>query len=269
MKQITNKELKNTIFELAEVANILWQRGRAERNAGNISVNINHLVSDSDYQTDRDAYFELGSAYPELANHYFLVTGTGKRMRDLARKPLKNALIIRMNKRADGYWIISQKALHKNFKPTSELATHLGIHQMIQHRGSDEKVVMHAHVSELIAITQSPHYCSAEELNKLIWGMHPETMIFIPKGVGFVPFVMPGSQEIATETIKAMAEHDIVLWEKHGIFAIGGSVLDTFDSIDIVSKSVRIWFMCKSAGIEPQGLDDKKLQELKKLAANF
>lgn len=269
MKKPLNKKVEGIIMEVAEVADYLWQRGWAERNAGNISVNINHLITDDFKYDENDSYFDLSTSYPLLANHYFLVTGTGKRMRDLARQPLKNALLIRLNEQGNGYWILSQKERAHNFLPTSELPTHLAIHQMIHEKGSDQKVVMHTHVSELIAITQIPDFCHADKLNHLIWGMHPETMVFIPDGIGFVPYVIPGSEAIAKETLKALQNHDIVLWEKHGIFAIGGSVFDTFDNIDIVSKSVKIWFMCRSAGFEPQGLDQEKLDALRVLAANF
>ena len=39
-----NKALKGVIRETAEIAGYLWQRGWAERNAGNISVNITDLM---------------------------------------------------------------------------------------------------------------------------------------------------------------------------------------------------------------------------------
>jgi rhamnulose-1-phosphate aldolase len=38
-----NKKLKTIILETAEIAGYLWQRGWAERNAGNISVNITEI----------------------------------------------------------------------------------------------------------------------------------------------------------------------------------------------------------------------------------
>ena len=45
MKQIQkNKKVKKILFEVSEVADYLWQRGWAERNAGNISVNIDHFI---------------------------------------------------------------------------------------------------------------------------------------------------------------------------------------------------------------------------------
>lgn len=265
----SNKLLKGLINEIAEVAEYLWQRGWAERNAGNISVNISDIVPDTTEDFNEYPFISLQLAYPKLAGGYFFVTGTGKRMRDLARKPMKNALIIKLNSEADGYWIISQKLNVDNFMPTSELPTHLGIHEMIAERGSIEKVVMHTHANELVTLTHAKEFCDQEILNRLLWSMHPETMVFVPKGVGFVPYILPGTVDIAVETLKALQNHDVALWEKHGVFAIGKSVSDTFDVIDILAKSARIFFMCRSANIVPDGLTDNQLAELKILAANF
>jgi len=265
-----NTPLKEIIFEVAEIAEYLWQRGWAERNAGNISVNISELVA-KDFDGLNDyPFFELTNDYPELSDKYFFVSGTGKRMRDLAREPLNNALLIRLNKQGRGYWIISgKKNAVGNFKPTSELPTHLGIHQLIQQRASTEKVVIHTHANELVALTQIREFCNEEKLNKLLWGMHPETMVFVPQGVGFVPYVTPGTEQIAIETLKALQNHNVVLWEKHGVFAIGESVFDTFDTIDILGKSARIFFLVNGSGYKAEGLDDEQLKILKELSANF
>jgi rhamnulose-1-phosphate aldolase len=92
--------------------------------------------------------------------------------------------------------------------------------------------------------------------------MHPEAMTFIPKGIGFVPYTVPGSVEIAKKTLQEFEKHEVVLWEKHGVFAIGNGVFEAFDNIDIVSKSAKIWFMCKQAGFQPEGLTDDQLKEL-------
>ncbi|MFZ4547747.1 MAG: rhamnulose-1-phosphate aldolase [Bacteroidales bacterium] len=264
-----NKAFKSIVHEIAEVAAYLWQRGWAERNAGNISVNINEIGCSEISDHSQFPFFELPATYPNLANCCFLVTGTGKRLRDFARKPMNGMLVIKLNELADGYWILSQQAGPDNFLPTSELPTHLGIHQMIAQRGSAENVVMHTHATELIALTQAKEFCNEQNINKLLWGMHPETIIFIPKGVGFVPYSLPGSMEIATETLKSLQNHDVALWEKHGVFAIGNSVGETFDVIDILAKSARIFFMCRSANIAPEGMTDTQLAELKLLAANF
>jgi rhamnulose-1-phosphate aldolase len=271
MKELlkNNKALQQLIRETAEIAGYLWQRGWAERNASNISVNITDVFQVEISEYSSFPFYTLPISYPKLSGKYFLVTGTGKRMRDLARKPLKNTLIIQLNVGATGYWIISQKIDEVNFMPTSELPTHLGIHQMVAERGSLEKVVMHTHAHELVSLTHSKEFCDEVTLNKLLWSMHPETMIFVPKGVGFVPYRLPGSAEIATETLKVLQNHNVALWEKHGVFAIGKSVGDTFDIIDILAKSARIFFLCRSANIVPDSFTDGQLAELRKLAENF
>lgn len=264
-----NKELKNIIRETSEIARYLWQRGWAERNASNISINITELIQQEFSEPDSFPVYTLPISYPKLAGSYFFVTGTGKRMRDLAKKPMKNALIIQLNEDASGYRIISRKTDGEFFLPTSEFTTHLGIHQMIAERGSAEKAVMHTHAHELVTLTHAKEFCDQEVLNKLLWSMHPETMIFVPKGVGFVPYILPGSLEIAAETLKVLQKHDVVVWEKHGVFAIGKSVADTFDLIDILAKSARIFFLCRSANITPDSFTDDQLADLRKLAEKF
>jgi len=265
-----NPALNDIIFEVSEIAEYLWQRGWAERNAGNISVNISDLVGVGVQSLDDFPYFDLINHYPELASGYFFVSGTGKRMRDLAREPLSNALIIHINEEGTGYWIISKdKASAHNFMPTSELPTHLGIHQMIARRGTAEKVVIHTHANELVALTQIKEYCNQEAVNNLLLGMHPETIVFIPDGVGFVPYVTPGTEQIAEETIKVLENYKVALWEKHGVFAIGESVFDTFDLIDILGKAAKIFFLVKSSGHQPDGLSKEQLAILKELSSNF
>ncbi len=264
-----NKAIERIVLQVAEVAQYLWQKGWAERNAGNMSVNIDDLVN-KDVETEGSPVFRLGKAYPELANKLFFVTGTGKRMRDLARNPLENALFIRLTGRGDAYHLLATSEENKyQLRPTSELPTHLGIHQMVAREGRREKVVMHTHANELVALTQNPNIKSTEALNRILWGMHPETMVFVPKGVGFIPYFLPGTQEIAGPTIEMLKMHDIVLWEKHGVFAIGQEILDTFDNIDIICKSAKIWFMCKQAGFEPEGLTEVQLDDLRELVKKF
>lgn len=262
-----NPELEKTIQQVGEIASYLWKKGWAESNAGNISVNVHDLITGTEFG-DLTEYpvFNLSAVYSELAGKYFFVTCTGKRMRDLARAPMNNAIIIRIAEDGASYSMISQcKSATCELRPTSELSTHLGIHQLIARRGSKEKVIIHTHVNELIALTHNPNFKSAEILNRMLWGMHTETMVYVPKGIGFVPYILPGSQAIAFETINKLQYHDIVLWEKHGVFAIGESVSDTFDTIDIIAKAAKIYFMCKNAGFEPEGLSTEQLDELKEL----
>ena len=262
-----NKKIAKTIKEVAGLADYLWQKGWAERNAGNISVNLSEMMTDTDMELELDHFpmFQLERSYENLADLYFFVTGTGKRMRDLAQNPMKNACIIKINRKGNAYHIISMSKRNLyNFRPTSELPTHLTVHNLLVATGSKNKAVVHTHPNELVAMTQIPRFQSTNELNRTLWGMHPEAFVFVPRGAFLVPYILPGSQKIAEATIEGFkAGHEVVIWEKHGAFAVGETVSDAFDMIDILAKSAQIWFLAKQSGNEPEGLNEAQLKELK------
>jgi rhamnulose-1-phosphate aldolase len=250
---------ESLINDIAEVAGYLWEKGWAERNAGNISVNITgYLPSSLLNQPALCPQTKLPKAFPALSNQYLFVTGTGKRMRDLARKPFDNAAIIRINPAGDAYDIIAEQPI----APTSELPAHLSIHSWMKECRPSYKVVLHTHPTDLIALSQTARYKDEATLNNLLWGMHPETLIVLPKGVGVVPYEVPGTMEIADLTLRALKNHDLVIWEKHGCLAIGENLIDAFDAIDTLSKSAQIFFYCQTADLEPEGLTQQNFKDL-------
>ena len=89
--------LKQEIDKIAEVTGYLWQKGWAERNGGNITVNVTEFMDDECKAlpaiSEKKA---IGMTLPQLKGKYFYCKGTGKRMRDLAREPMQNGSIIRI-----------------------------------------------------------------------------------------------------------------------------------------------------------------------------
>ena len=249
-------EIENIYTEISEVAVLLHNNGWAEKNAGNFSVKLNSQII-----ANENELANITGDYSNLCNCEFVFSGKGRRMRDIACNPAHNTVILKINSTGTAYSYIKDNGI----VPTSELYTHLAIHNMIAKRGSNEKVVMHSHVTELIAITQFEEFCNQDMLNSILLKMHPETIMFIPKGIGFVDFAMPGSQEIAAATIESLKKHTIAIWEKHGVFGIAPSLNDCYDLIDIVAKSAKIYFMCAQTGVLPKGLTDAQLEELKKI----
>jgi rhamnulose-1-phosphate aldolase len=92
--------------------------------------------------------------------------------------------------------------------------------------------------------------------------MIPETKAFCPLGLGIVPYTLPGSNELANATLKELEEYDVVMWEKHGVFAKGKDVMDAFDQIDVLSKSAKIYINAKCMGFEPEGMSDEQMKEM-------
>lgn len=251
---LTMDHLTSIYDEIAEVAGLLHSKGWAEKNAGNFSVRI-----DTEMEGGSEEIHTLTGEYPLLANAILVVSGKGKRMRDIAKSPAENTVVIWINEKGSGYCFLSVSRI----EPTSELPTHLAIHSMIAGRGSMERAVLHSHVTELIAISHLPEFCDQDKLNNLIWKMHPEALMFIPDGIGFVPFEIPGTEEIAQATLKALEDHSIALWEKHGVFSIAPTLGDGFDMLDITAKSIRIYFMCLQAGKVPPGLSDVEMRKIR------
>ncbi|MFN2312998.1 MAG: rhamnulose-1-phosphate aldolase [Bacteroidales bacterium] len=256
--------MTDATMEIASVAGWLWQRGWAERNAGNISVRRDEVSLKQSEPRGEHQLIPLQKSFPGLGGQLFLVTGTNTRMRDVAAAPRDNILLIRVNDNGTGYHIISPTA-DTPLRPTSELTSHLCIHDMMLRIRPAHRVVMHTHVTELIALTQVKDLCDSLKLNRILLGMHPEARVFVPAGAGFVPYLLPGTATIGEATVKALEDHDVAIWEKHGVFATGSTPQETFDIIDLLAKSASIWFLCRSAGYDPEGLTESQLEELAKL----
>ncbi|MCR5696567.1 MAG: rhamnulose-1-phosphate aldolase [Marinilabiliaceae bacterium] len=251
--------LKAEVDKVAEVAGYLWQNGWAERNGGNITVNVTEYVDDEIRNLPAISEVkQIGVTLPALKDTYFYCKGTGKRMRDLARKPMENGSIIRILDDCASYVIIADNAVN----PTSELPSHLTVHAHLIESGSSYKATVHTHPIELVAMSHNRKFLAKDVLTNILWSMIPETKAFCPLGLGVVPYELPGSNKLADATLKELEDYDVVLWEKHGVFAKGLDVMDAFDQIDVLSKSAKIYINSKAMGYEPEGMSQAQMKEM-------
>lgn len=253
--------LSAEVEKIAEVAGYLWQNGWAERNGGNITVNVTEFADDEMKQMPAISDVkQIGVTLPALKGCYFYCKGTGKRMRDLARRPMDNGSVIRILDDCASYVIIADNAV----MPTSELPSHLTVHAHLIETGSSYKATVHTHPIELVAMSHNRKFLGKDVLTNILWSMIPETKAFCPLGLGVVPYELPGSNSLADATLKELEDYDVVLWEKHGVFAKGLDVMDAFDQIDVLSKSAKIYIDSKCMGFEPEGMSQEQLQEMTK-----
>lgn len=257
-----NQKINEIIAQVAEIAGYLWERGWAERNGGNISYNLTEYADETlRTRPGMGEPKELPMAMPHLGGHLFLVTGTGKRMRYVHSQPMDNASIIRIAYDGKSYQIIAEKEI----VPTSELPSHLLIHDYIAAAGRSERAVIHTHPTELVAMTHNPAFLQKDIMGTLLWSMIPETRAFCPKGLGIVPYCVPGSTELAQRSVEELHLYDVVMWEKHGAVAIGTDAIEAFDQIDTLSKSAKIYLSGCSMGFQPQGMSMEQMEELKRI----
>jgi rhamnulose-1-phosphate aldolase len=249
---------------LSEIAAHLWQKGWAERNAGNLSVDVTEAIPRSKAAKGGPA-IPLAAAYPALAGRYFLTTGTGRRFRDVPGDPSGNVCLLRLSDDGASYRIVWGGADDARFRPTSEFPAHLRVHEFLRETAAPERVVLHTHPTELIALTHLTEYRGEAKLNRALFAIHPEVRVCVARGVGYVPYVLPGSEALAQATVAALRRgHGVALWEMHGCVAVGVTAAEAFDAIDTLNKGAQIILLCRAAGREPHGLTQKQLRELER-----
>lgn len=253
-------DLKAQIGRVAEVAGYLWQKGWAERNGGNITVNITEWVDSSlKAMPGIGGPRPIGKTLPHIEGCWFYCKGTGKRMRDLARDPMANGAIIRILPDCGSYEIVADIPV----APTSELPSHLAVHDYLLAKGSPYRASLHTHPIELVALTHSRKWLKKDAATHMLWSMIPETKAFCPRGLGIVPYMLPSSVELADATIRVIDEdYDVVMWEKHGVFAVDVDIMDAFDQVDVLNKAAQIYMAANNMGFEPEGMTDAQMKEL-------
>lgn len=248
------------VDKVAEVAGYLWQKGWAERNGGNITVNVTEHIDDAIRALPAiSPRYPIGTVLPHLKGCWFFCKGTNRRMRDLARRPMENGSVIRILDDCASYEIVADAPV----KPTSELASHLSMHDKMIADGQGYKAAIHTHPIDLVAMTHNPAFLKKDVLTNLLWSMIPETRAFCPKGLGIVPYKMPSSVELADATIEQLKEYDVVMWEKHGVCAVGPDIFEAFDQVDVLSKSALIYIAARNMGFVPEGMSAAQMNELK------
>lgn len=252
MRTFQKNEITLNLKEISDICTSLWLHGWAEASAGNFSVLPDELnVSELGlFKTKNE--LKLDYIYPELSGKQILVSASGSRMREIMNNPAKYLGILKINETGSACEIFSIAGSgSENFAPTSELATHLAIFNEIVQKGMPEKCVLHCHATELIALSHHPDYRDSNKMSDLLYKIHPEMGMFLKKGITVIPFREPGSAALADDTAAKISCSDIVIWEKHGVTAIGGTLNEALDKIEIANKAAAIYFLCKNAGFEP------------------
>jgi rhamnulose-1-phosphate aldolase len=251
--------LQQIVLQVQETAQCLWEKGWAERNAGNISVNVTAEMGEAGKGSGAFSAAEI--PYPVLAGAAFLITGADTRMRDVAKDAETNCCLLRIADDLTGYHLL-WGGKRPGFRPTSELPAHLAIHHFLLDTGAPQRAFVHTHPTHLIALMLMFAAADEKEINRLLWSVHPEVKIFVPEGVGCVPYQVPRSVELAQATLSALQGHRVALWDKHGCGAVGVDAAEAFDLLDILDNAARIYLTCRAAGYEPHGITEEQVEEL-------
>ena len=237
---------KQVLDEIVKITGDMWTRGWIEANGGNISIRLDsEQIQGLDLGIE-SPWIDLPTNLPQLGEEVFLVTGTGKFLRNVALDPLTNAGFIQLNNDGTAYRIIH--GFNDGGRPTSEIAAHLGTHNILKTTpGNNARVVMHAHAVNLISLTYTINL-NSNQLSKLLWQMQTESLVIFPRGVELLEWMTPGSNELGEATAKALSKRPIAIWKYHGVLATGKNLDEAFGRIHVAEKAAEIYLKTKAAG---------------------
>jgi rhamnulose-1-phosphate aldolase len=158
-------------------------------------------------------------AVPTLAGRTVIVTGSGRRLRDIRTDPAANlAAVVIDHEGRRGVMYTSPRRLFA--RPTSEFNSHLAVHSdQISQTGTNFHALIHAQPPNLTYLSHLPAYRDQAFLNHQLLRWEPETIVNLPEGIGILPFLLPGSQALMDATVAGMRQHRVVIWSKHGVMA--------------------------------------------------
>jgi len=249
--------------EVRKICQIMYTKGWDERNGGNISYILNDReVAEYIDITAVQRWLPLESPKAELAGKIFIVTGTGKYFKNVYDDPSTNLGIIIVAD--DGASVGVLWGFENDGKPTSELSSHLLSHIVRLKADPNHRVIMHTHATNLLAMTFVVEL-SDREFTRILWQMCTECLVVFPDGIGVLPWMVCGSDDIGFATAEKMKDYRMVIWGQHGIFGAGRDIDETFGLIETAEKSAEIYLKIAGLPLLQSITDD----ELKKLAAAF
>ena len=231
-----------------------FAQGWHERNGGNLSYRMKdeEVAEIKDHFNYESEWREIGTEVPYLKNEYFMVTGSGKYMRNVALDFEDSVAVIRLNEDGTKYQIVH--GLVNGGRPTSELPSHLMNLEVLKQRDLDMRVVYHAHPVNTVALTFVLPL-DDDIFTREIWEMMTECPIIFPKGIGVVEWMVPGGREIGVKTCKIMKTKDVAVWAHHGMFVCGHDFDEAFGLMHTVEKAAETL-------VKVMSISDRKLNTI-------
>ncbi len=259
-------ELNELLVLIGEAGNRMSEIEATEGAAGNISLYIGWSLDPRRTFPNAET-IPLPEAAPELAGKAFLITGSGRRLREIIDNPPGNLGYLTVNDGGETgeLWTSSGRLFERL---TSEFNSHLAVHRdQVRLTGTNFHALLHAQPPHLTYLSQIPRYRDEKYLNHHILRWQPETIVNLPEGVGIVPFKLPGSPELMAATVQSLRTHRIVLWAKHGVVARSDiSVKRAADRIEYAETGARYEYMNLANREMAEGLS---VEEIRTICAAF
>jgi rhamnulose-1-phosphate aldolase len=255
-------EIDDLLEMIGETGQRLADIDASEGAAGNISICMRWNFEPRS-RFPLMTHISLPQPVPELAGASFLVSGSGRRLREIIDEPLANIGCIVVDE--GGVTGKLYTSHHRRFeRVTSEFNSHLAVHyDQIIKTGTNFHALVHAQPPHLTYLSHVERYQDEKYLNTHLLRWQPETIITLPEGIGLVPFCVPGSAELMAHTVASLRKHRVVVWAKHGVMARSDvSVKRAGDRIEYTEAAAKYEYLNLSVGEIGSGLSVDEIRAI-------
>jgi rhamnulose-1-phosphate aldolase len=255
-------ELDEVVASIGEVGQRLCHIDASEGAGGNISAFLGWQIELS-RRFPIEEPIELPRAVPELVGGTLLVTGSGRRLREIRDDPEGNlGCVVVDGGGRTGRLCTSPRRRFEGL--TCEFGSHLAVHRdQISGSHNDFHALVHAHPPHLTYLSHIPAYRDPAYLNRHVLRWQPEAIVHLPEGMGVVSFLVPGSPELVAATVDALRSHRMVVWAKHGAVARSGvSVKRAADLLDYGEIAARYECFNLAQGGQGEGLTPEEVRAI-------
>ncbi len=225
--------------EMTDTIANMYRLGWDERNGGNVSLLLDAGEAEEYLDVNRILRtIPIGFDARPLAGKLFLVTGTGKYFKNVQRDPETNLGVVRIGD--DGTAAQLLWGYKDGGRFTSEFPAHLMSHIARLRVDPQNRVVMHCHPGNLLAMTYV-HDLEEKSFTRTLWQMCTECIVVFPDGVNVLPWMLCGTNEIGEATAEKMNTARLVVWAQHGIYGAGKDLDETFGLIETAEKAAEIY----------------------------
>lgn len=258
--------LDELLTAMGEAGQRLSEIAASEGAAGNISVFIGWPLEPRRHFPLTES-IPLPIPVPQLAGMTFLVSGSGRRLREILTDPLANVGIMRVDEGGQTGTLYS--AAGRLFaRLTSELNSHLAVHaNQVQVTGTNFHAIIHAQPLHTTYLSHIPAYRDQLYFNQHLLRWEPELIVHFPEGIGHLPFQIPGSADLMQATVEGLRHHKLVVWGKHGVMARSDtSVKRACDLIEYIETGARYEYLNLANNERGEGLT---VAEIRAIAQAF
>jgi len=255
-------ELDDLLEMIGEAGQRLSDIDASEGAAGNISLCLRWPLEPRG-RFPVVEMIDLPQAVPELAGATFLVSGSGRRLREIMDEPAASlaCVVVDNSGRTAHLYSAHQRRFQR---VTSEFNSHLAVHyDQVLASGTNFHALIHAQPPYLTYLSHVPRYQDEAYLNHHLLRWQPETIVQLPEGVGFIPFKLPGSAQLMAANVAELRAHRIVVWAKHGVMARSDvSVKRAADRVEYAETGARYEYLNLTAGEAGEGLSPDEIRAI-------